>query len=228
MKTFDLNDNRYSYDDFRNIILNGEHIDTLITDEHFCFNFIYYDLLDKAGENEITELPVDIIDCSKTTTLKGMFYDLDQIIKAPKLINTEHITCTNDMFYGCSSLEIVPLFDTQNVESFTNMFYGCSKLKTVPHFNTKNAKFMDGMFEGCSSLETVPNFNMLKVEDTSLMFADCINLKNYPVFECIFEMPAIKQVFSMFKNCSSLPKIPKIYTNTERFMKNLLTGKYLE
>ena len=48
-----------------------------------------------------------------------------------------------------------------NATSMVNMFYGCSSLQSVPLFNTSNVTNMSYMFHQCYSLQSVPLFNSL-------------------------------------------------------------------
>ena len=69
-----------------------------------------------------------------------------------QFIGTNSIANFGGMFWGCSSLQSVPLFDTSSGTSFNNMFYGCSSLQSVPLFDTSSGTNFSYMFWGCSVL----------------------------------------------------------------------------
>lgn len=68
------------------------------------------------------------------------------------IILGEQVESTAGMFYGCSSLQEVPLFDTSRVKDMNRMFLGCTQLKEIPAFDTSSSNNMSGMFCGCGSL----------------------------------------------------------------------------
>ena len=60
------------------------------------------------------------------------------------------------MFYGCYSLQSVPLFDTSGVSNMASMFSGCDSLQSVPLFDTSGVDRMYQMFYNCHSLGAAP------------------------------------------------------------------------
>lgn len=220
MKIFEIK-NSGDYPNLRCSILSGEHIDILIIDNEFSFNNLFYDIIRADEQGEITDLHIDTIDCSKTSTLKMMFADLHGLKKVPKLINTDKVVSTDAMFAGCFSLKRVPMFDTHNVVKFTGMFVDCYNLKTVPLFNMEKTQFTNYMFFGCTHLKSVPKFNLKNVENAMGMFFNCINLKRVPNLELL----SVKQMGSMFEGCDSLEKLPKVTINIEKFLDGILLGK---
>ena len=69
-----------------------------------------------------------------------------------QFIGTNSIANFGGMFYGCPSLQSVPLFDTSSGTNFSYMFYGCSSLQSVPLFDTSSGTNFSSMFYGCSVL----------------------------------------------------------------------------
>ena len=61
------------------------------------------------------------------------------------------VTTMASMFYGCYSLQSVPLFNTANVTTMDQMFLSCYSLQSVPLFNTANVTTMYQMFYNCYS-----------------------------------------------------------------------------
>ena len=50
------------------------------------------------------------------------------------------------MFFGCSSLQSVPLFDTSSVTTMSTMFTSCSSLQSVPAFDVSSVNTSFGNF----------------------------------------------------------------------------------
>jgi surface protein len=114
------------------------------------------------------------------------------------------------MFYGCYSLQTVPLFNTQAVNNMSSMFQSCYSLQTVPLFNTAAVTNMSSMFVSCYSLQTVPLFN-IKTTSTiimSSMFQNCLSLQTVP----LFNTQAVINMSYMFSNCYSLQTVPALVT----------------
>ena len=94
-----------------------------------------------------------------------------------------HLSKTNYMFSGCSSLTNINLsnFNTQNVTNMSDMFFGCSSLTNLDlsSFNTPKVTNLNGMFYGCSSLKSLDlsNFNTQNVTNMEHMFYECSSLK---------------------------------------------------
>lgn len=67
--------------------------------------------------------------------------------------NTSSITNTQQMFYGCTSLESVVAFDTSAVISMVGMFRGCTSLAAVPLFDTSSATSIISAFRDCVNVK---------------------------------------------------------------------------
>jgi hypothetical protein len=123
---------------------------------------------------------------------------------------TSNTTDVSSMFFGCASLQTVPLFDLHSCLWFTSMFNGCSSLVSVPLFDTSAVNGFGSMFLNCRSLQTVPRFNMgTSNTDCSSMFSGCSSLVTVP----LFDMHLVVSVVSMFLNCVSLQTVPQFNFN---------------
>lgn len=218
METFEIK-NENDCNVLRQAIVYGdpiEHIGTLIINEGFTFTDIFDEHIDSDIEamNNVKNLPIDFIDCSKVKKLDFLFSYFQNLKTIPKLIKTENVVSVHKMFTGCVSLESVQWFDTRSVKDFSSMFEDCYSLTSVPHFNLESAVSTFGMFSICRELKTVPAFNMKNVKVTSFMFFHCISLTYVPEFE----MPFLKENIDMFWDCKSLKNIPK-YETYEKYKK---------
>ena len=67
--------------------------------------------------------------------LGEMFYGVENLtsIIFTQLFNTEKVTNTNFMFWGCKKLKSIGLsyFKTDNIDNMSRMFQGCSELKSL-------------------------------------------------------------------------------------------------
>ena len=120
-----------------------------------------------------------------------------------------------NMFSGCASLKIVPLFNTINVSNMANMFNSCSSLQTVPLFNTTIVTTTSGMFGGCLSLQSVPLFNTANVNNMSVMFSSCLSINSIPNFSTTSITPTSGIDFGGFnQNNSSLDRVEMAFART--------------
>jgi surface protein len=120
----------------------------------------------------------------------------EHICKDGTIYDYSSITNMSDMFFGCISLNSIPLFDTSNVTNMSDMFFGCTSLTSIPLFDTSNVTSMDTMFYNCISLNSIPFLNI-----SSLLYFTGI-----------------------FKSCSSLPKTEQVkffYQEDKLLLKNL-------
>ncbi len=124
-------------------------------------------------------------------TTEGMFKLLRALesIEGMENLNTENVTCMDQMFAYCGNLKQVDLshFDTSNVTSMKVMFGGCSFLQEldVSNFNTAKVTDMTSMFNSCSCLTTIyckTDWKLIAENNgitlqSAEMFKDCFNLK---------------------------------------------------
>ena len=136
------------------------------------------------------------------TNMSYMFYGCYSLQSVP-LFNTAAVTNMSYMFPNCFSLQSVPLFNTAAVTNMSYMFYQCYALQSVPLFNTAAVTNMSSMFQNCASLQSVPLFNTAAVTNMSYMFPNCFSLQSVPAFNTA----AVTIITSMFSSCNSLRKI---------------------
>jgi hypothetical protein len=113
-----------------------------------------------------------------------------------------------ELFRGCSSLQLVPLFDTSNCTRLDGMFRECSSIRQIPFLNSTNNTNFASMFQDCTSLQSVPLFIMTNVTNTLNMFGSCVSLQSIPPLDT----SNITSMTNMFFNCASLKSIPPLST----------------
>lgn len=125
------------------------------------------------------------------------------------------------MFFNCTNLKEADLsgLASDNVTSMEEMFIGCTKLEVVNLWNTHKANFMENvtktqkMFQGCSSLNklTLPRkVKTEKLESMFYMFDGCSSLTALDL--SAWNLNNVKDMESLFKNCSGLTSValPKV------------------
>lgn len=96
-----------------------------------------------------------------------------------KLLDTTK--SANYLFYeykGTSVDNLIQYSDTENVTSTERMFYGCNNLQSIPLLDTSNVTNTYGMLTNCYNLQTIQLLNMIKVSNATSMFYMCENLTN--------------------------------------------------
>ena len=141
------------------------------------------------------------------TNMSYMFYGCYSLQSVP-LFNTAAVTNMSYMFQNCFSLQSVPLFNTAAVTNMSYMFQNCFSLQSVPAFNTAAVTNMGNMFYGCSSLQSVPLFNTAAVTSMSYMFPNCFSLQSVP----LFNTAAVTNMSYMFYQCYALQSVPLFNT----------------
>ena len=112
--------------------------------------------------------------------------------------DTENVTKTNAMFFGCSNIQTIPLINTSNVTNMRAMFYGCSSIQTIPFIDTSNVTEAGSMFYQCSNLTNVPELNLQKNTNGSSVFYKCSSLKNLSI------IMGASNLTSVCNGCSNL------------------------
>jgi len=130
------------------------------------------------------------------------------------------VTSMSNMFFGCTSLQSVPLFNTATVTDMSNMFNGCGSLQSVPLFNTVAVTNMNNMFNNCRRLLSVPLFNTVAVTNMSSMFIGCISLQSVPLLNTV----AVTNMNNMFNACRQLETIPLFNTGATTSMSSMFNG----
>lgn len=139
------------------------------------------------------------------------------------------------MFFKCTNLKEADLsgLATDNVTTMEEMFIGCSKLEVVNLWNTHKANFMENvtktqkMFQGCSSLNklTLPRkVKTEKLESIFYMFDGCSSLTALDL--SAWNLNNVKDMESLFKNCSGLTSValPKVTSKKIQYMQRMFSG----
>lgn len=139
------------------------------------------------------------------------------------------------MFFKCTNLKEADLsgLATDNVTTMEEMFIGCTKLEVVNLWNTHKANFMENvtktqkMFQGCSSLNklTLPRtVKTEKLESMFYMFDGCSSLTALDL--SAWNLNNVKDMESLFKNCSGLTSValPKVTSKKIQYMQRMFSG----
>lgn len=139
------------------------------------------------------------------------------------------------MFFKCTNLKEADLsgLATDNVTTMEEMFIGCSKLEVVNLWNTHKANFMENvtktqkMFQGCSSLNklTLPRkVKTEKLESMFDMFDGCSSLTALDL--SAWNLNNVINMESLFKNCSGLTSValPKVTSKKIQYMQRMFSG----
>ena len=89
--------------------------------------------MDRKSRKKLKEINFKIIPGVRVRSLRGLFYNLKNLKKAP-LIDTSHISDMSSMFEGCSELERVPLYNISKASDLRRMFAACGSLDDKPNF----------------------------------------------------------------------------------------------
>jgi len=139
------------------------------------------------------------------------------------------------MFFNCTNLKEADLsgLASDNVTSMEEMFIGCTKLEVVNLWNTHKANFMENvtktqkMFQGCSRLNklTLPRkVKTEKLESMFYMFDGCSSLTALDL--SAWNLNNVKDMESLFKNCSGLTSValPKVTSKKIQYMQRMFSG----
>ena len=139
------------------------------------------------------------------------------------------------MFFKCTNLKEADLsgLASDNVTSMEEMFIGCTKLEVVNLWNTHKANFMENvtktqkMFQGCSSLNklTLPRkVKTEKLESMFDMFDGCSSLTALDL--SAWNLNNVINMESLFKNCSGLTSValPKVTSKKIQYMQRMFSG----
>lgn len=157
---------------------------------------------------------------------KRMFFKCTNLKEADLSgLATDNVTTMEEMFIGCSKLEVVNLWNThkanfmENVTKTQKMFQGCSSLNklTLPRkVKTEKLESMFSMFKGCSSLTALDlsGWNLNNVIDMSGLFQYCSSLTSLKLPK-VLDTKKIQSMTSMFSGCSALTSIDLSGWNVE-------------
>lgn len=137
---------------------------------------------------------------------------------------SDNVTSMEEMFIGCTKLEVVNLWNThmdnfmENVTKTQKMFHGCSSLNklTLPRkVKTEKLESMFDMFDGCSSLTALDlsAWNLNNVINMESLFKNCSGLTSVALPKVTSKK--IQYMQRMFSGCSSLTSIDLSGWNVE-------------
>ena len=137
---------------------------------------------------------------------------------------SDNVTSMEEMFIGCTKLEVVNLWNThkdnfmENVTKTQKMFHGCSSLNklTLPRkVKTEKLESMFDMFDGCSSLTALDlsTWNLNNVINMASLFKNCSGLTSVALPKVTSKK--IQYMQRMFSGCSSLTSIDLSGWNVE-------------
>ena len=168
------------------------------------------------GENYLDQTSLE----GKDYCFYNLFYNATQLINAGNLIlpaTTLASHCYDSMFYGCTSLTVVPQLPATELKDYcySSMFKGCTSLVTPPQLfvTTMASHCYESMFEDCTSLKNAPELPATELAEYcySCMFKGCTGL------ERATKLPAMTMAShcyeSMFENCNgknfvNAPQLP--------------------
>lgn len=95
-------------------------------------------------------------------------------------------------------------------------FEGLTRIEHLDYLNTSEVEVMQSMFSFCTSLETLDlsSFNTEKVKNMSEMFDGSTNLRSIKLPQG-FIGSSVTNLFSMFKDCTSLTELDLSGSNSE-------------
>ena len=178
-----------------------------------------------SGCRRLKSLPnISKWNINKVKYLGGSYKNLSSLEPLTDLeieqFKENHIKYIHDggMFFGCSSIKILPDISKWNIDNITNiesMFSYCSSLKFFPdisNWNTDNITSLKDLFSFCSSLEVLPDISNWKtnnVTNMENMFSTCSSLIYLPDISK-WNTNKVINMDSMFSFCSSLKILPDI------------------
>ena len=165
-----------------------------------------------CGEKIIGERKDNECNAIVDTTIANGFTSSSGINRIIKKINADLVVSSTTaayMFYGCESLEEIPLLYMNKVTNASYMFQNCKKIKTVSLLDTSNVTTAVYMFCSCTSLEEIPLLNTSKVTSMMYMFQDCEKLKAIP----LLDTSNVLDTRYMFEKCYALTAIPAFDTS---------------
>lgn len=159
----------------------------------------------------ITELDIGVLDTSKVTNMREMFYE----VRAGEIdisgFDTSNVTTMNSMFHSCWNVKSLDFsnFNTSKVTDMALMFYNCIALTDIDlfSFDTSNVTIIGSMFYNCKALKTVnlKSFNTAKVTQMERVFYGCLAIESLDLKN--FDTSSVGYFDGMFEGCTLLKTI---------------------
>lgn len=135
------------------------------------------------------------------------------------LIDTNILNDLSKTFKNCSLLKNIDVstWNTENITNTDSLFYGCTLLNSGEKLDLKNlfakhkcTQFVS-MFEFCNfTTIDISNWDMSNISNLAGLFATCKNLKEMDF--SIFTFPDIVNSYAIFRDCVGLEKVNLIGT----------------
>ena len=186
-----------------------------------CYRLEYLPSLDTSnvtnmdnmfnGCINIKRFTQDAFDFSSCTRAAAMFAGMNQLRKAPALVNSSNLTDIDNLFTSCYYLSEIGYIDTQSVSDFYRMFINCYSLTGLDwEIDCRSATRVQGMFYSCISLIKAPalrNLNLVnQCTDFRDLFFNCNSLQEFTNIE--LDTSNGTSFYYMFYNCLSLIEVP--------------------
>ena len=168
----------------------------------------------RSGEN----LELYLINHRDISNYSHMFYDCKSLSKFHYFKIDSNVKNINAMFFGCSSLTVLPdisKWNTSNITDMSHLFDGCSNLISFPDiskWDTSNVKYMNSVFSECQKILSLPNiskWDTSNVVDMNSIFFNCKLLKQLPDISN-WNISKVRDINSMFSSCYQLLFLPDI------------------
>lgn len=139
------------------------------------------------------------------TSITGAFRFCNSLKKIPPFGFSS--TNLQNLFQGCSSIEVAPMLDTSNVTHFVSTFDACYSLRVVPNWDVSSGTSFSYCFNSCYSLEEVPeSWDMSNCTNFSLVFYECRSLLKVP---SSLDNALPTNISQCFYQCYSLNRLPE-------------------
>lgn len=163
--------------------------------------------------NTIENINFDNFDTSRTTTMKNMFYQCDDLVNLDvSSFNTSNVTDMEEVFHGCTRLETIDIrgWDTSKVTTMDFIFRVCSSLQEIKGINdidVSNVENFGGVFQFCETLPSIDlsNWDTSSATEMNNMFNYCealteLDLRNFDVSK----VTTMRLMFSGSRNLKTL------------------------
>jgi hypothetical protein len=186
-----------------------------------CYRLEYLPSLDTSnvtnmdnmfnGCINIKRFTQDAFDFSSCTRAVAMFAGMNQLRKAPSLINSSLLVDIDNMFNSCYYLSEIGYVDTQSVTDFYRMFINCYSLTGLDWaLDCRSGTRLRGIFHSCISLIKAPRLDNINLVNNATEFRDlfynCNSLQEFT--NLTLDTSEMTSAYYMFYNCLSLTEIP--------------------
>ena len=149
-------------------------------------------------------------------------------VKGRKKIDLSEVSDISYIFGNCVELKEIDVDffkDMHKIEKMEFLFSGCKKLtniSNIDHLNTSKISSMKRIFNDCKMLENlnISTFETGNVKYFEEMFKNCSSLMRLPSISD-WDMKKAKSLEGMFKGCSNLNSLPDISEWDLRNVKNM-------